>query len=70
MLNIELYKDILHFIGPKARVAPMSKLQLMKPSGLQRPGSLQAKNPDSTKKGGPMKAFIPTQKQEVEKEKG
>lgn len=45
----------------------MSKLQLMKPSGLQKPGSLPVKSSDSTKKNGPMKAFAPVQKQGVEK---
>ncbi|XP_053377434.1 G2 and S phase-expressed protein 1-like isoform X2 [Mercenaria mercenaria] len=53
--------------GPKGRGAPVSKLQLMRPSALQRPGCMQAKNPDSLKKNGPIKAFVPAQKQEVEK---
>ena len=54
-------------VGAKGRGAPVSKLQLMKPSRLQRPGAAQTKNADSTKKNGPMKAFVPAQTQETEK---
>jgi hypothetical protein len=39
----------------------------MKPSRLQRPCAAQTKNGDSTKKNGPIKAFVPAQTQESEK---
>lgn len=47
--------------GLKGRIgAPASKLQLMKPGGLQRSASVRAKSTsESTAKSGPLKAFTP-----------
>ena len=51
--------------GLPSKAAPTSKLQLLKPSGLQRPSSL-SKPADNLKKMGPMKAFAPVSQQKEE----